>query len=255
MTEPFSTDFSTDATAHLALLRRARAWFSGTLGAQLLQQEQRLLSEELPHLLGNYLVHFGPSPQNLSLDEAQKRFCVHLGSDLPEVDVVCDERAWPLLDHGADAVIVQHGLDFCLSPHSLLREAARCVRPGGQLWIIGLNPWSAWGLRHYFARDALREARCISASRVVDWLRLLGFALEKRRLGCYCPPLSGTLWQSKKEALERFSTRVPLFGGGFYLLIARKIVVGLRPLPKPKRAAAQKLVPLPTLNHETDRKD
>jgi len=48
---------------------------------------------------------------------------------------------------------------------------------------------------------------------------------------------------------------LPLFGGGFYLLMARKIVVGLRPLPKPRRAAASKLVPLPTLNNETDRND
>ncbi len=36
----------------------------------------------------------------------------------------------------------------------------------------------------------LRKARCISPSRVADWLNLLGFALEKRRFGCYRPPLA-----------------------------------------------------------------
>jgi len=255
MSESSSTEFPADEAMRLALVRSARTWLATTLGQQLLQQERLLLAEELPRLVGNYLAHYGPSPERVSEDGVTPRFRVHLGADLPGVDVVCAEQAWPLLDHAADAVILQHGLDFCLSPHSLLREAARCVRPGGQLWIIGLNPWSAWGLRHWFARDALRDARCISASRVTDWLGLLGFALEKRRFGCYCPPLSNALWQSKSQTLERLGARLSLFGGGFYLLMARKIVVGLRPLPKLKRAAVGKLVPIATLNNETDRND
>jgi len=254
MTEPSPTEFPADEAMRLELVRRARTWLASTLGQQLLQQERLLLAEELPRLLGSYLVHYGPSPEAASAADSSL-FRVHLGANLPGVDVVCEEQAWPVLDHGVDAVLLQHGLDFCLSPHSLLREAARCVRPGGQLWIIGLNPWSAWGVRHWFARDALRDARCIGASRVADWLGLLGFALEKRRFGCYCPPLSAPLWQPKKDAWERSLVRLPLFGGGFYLLVARKIVVGLRPLPKQKRAAASKLVAIPTLNNETDRND
>jgi len=254
MTEPSPTEFPADEAMRLELVRRARTWLASTLGQQLLQQERLLLAEELPRLIGSYLVHYGPSPEVASATDSPL-FRVHLGADLAGVDVVCEEQAWPVLDHGADAVLLQHGLDFCLSPHSLLREAARCVRPGGQLWIIGLNPWSAWGVRHWFARDALRDARCIGASRVADWLGLLGFALEKRRFGCYCPPLSAPLWQSKKDAWERSLARLPLFGGGFYLLVARKIVVGLRPLPKQRRATAHKLVAIPSLNSETDRND
>jgi len=255
MTESRHRELPADEMARQQLLRRARSWLEGTLGQQLLQQEQIVLAEELPRLLGHYWLHSGPLPQPASSDGAEKRFCAYLGADLPGVDVVCEEQAWPLRDHAVDAVIVQHGLDFCLSPHALLREAARCVRPGGQLWIIGIHPWSAWGLRHWFARDAFRDARCIGAAKVADWLRLLGFALEKRRFGCHCPPLGGALWQSRKPALERSLTRLPLFGAGFYLLMARKIGVGLRPLAKPGRTPAGKLVPLARLHHETDRSD
>ena len=142
-------------------------------------------------------------------------------------------------------LVLQHGLDFCLSPHGLLREAASSVRPGGHLLIVGINPWSSWGLRHVFAKDALRKARCISPSRVADWLNLLGFALEKRRFGCYRPPLASKAWQSRFSGWERKAGSWQLAGGGFYVLVARKMVVGLRPVNPSRREPMGKLIPLP----------
>jgi SAM-dependent methyltransferase len=161
------------------------------------------------------------------------------------VEIACEEQAWPLGEHAADVVVLQHGLDFSLSPHGLLREAARSVRPGGHLLIVGINPWSAWGLRHLLARDALRQARCIAPARVSDWLHLLGFALEKRRFGCYRPPLAANRWQSRLAGLEPLGNAWQMPGGGFYLLVARKLVVGLRPLRQAPRASMGKLLPMP----------
>ncbi len=126
-----------------------------------------------------------------------------------------------------------------------MREAASSVRPGGHLLIIGINPWSTWGVRHVFARDALRKARCISSSRVADWLNLLGFALEKRRFGCYRPPLASAGWQSRLIGLESLGEGRQSPGGGFYLLVARKLVVGLRPVRPVRRDPIGKLIPLP----------
>lgn len=142
-------------------------------------------------------------------------------------------------------VVLQHGLDFCLSPHGLLREAASSVRPGGHLLIVGINPWSTWGLRHVFAKDALSKARCISPSRVADWLNLLGFALEKRRFGCYRPPLASPAWQRRLSGWEHKAGNWQLAGGGFYILVARKMVVGLRPVNPLRREPMGKLIPLP----------
>ncbi|EIK96317.1 hypothetical protein PMM47T1_11931 [Pseudomonas sp. M47T1] len=228
----------------LELIGQARDWFEGPLGQFLLKEEQTLLEEELGRFFGGYLVHYGPSAQ-VPPQAPQVQRNVRLGAPLPGVEIVCEEQAWPLSEHAADVVVLQHGLDFSLSPHGLLREAASAVRPGGHLIIVGINPWSAWGLRRAFAHDALRKARCFSASRVGDWLNLLGFALEKRRFGCYRPPLASPAWQARLAGWERRAGRWQSAGGGFYILVARKLVVGLRPLRQVRREPMGKLIPLP----------
>jgi len=228
----------------LSLIDQASLWFEGPLGQQLLAQEQRVLSEELSRCFGSYLVHNGPfggapvEPQNIKRS-------VRLGAPLPGVEIQCEEQAWPLGEHAADVVVLQHALDFSLSPHGLLREAARGVRPGGHLLIVGINPWSAWGMRHLVSREALRQARCIRPSRVGDWLNLLGFALEKHRFGCYCPPLSSNEWQARLSRLETLGQRLQAPTGGFYLLVARKLMIGLRPLRQQRRERMGQLLPMP----------
>src|SRR3990167_6348418 len=95
------------------------------------------------------------------------------------------------------------------------------------------------------AREALRQARCIAPNRVSDWLHLLGFALEKRRFGCYRPPLASTAWQARLAPLEAWGDAWQSPGGGFYLLVARKLVIGLRPSRQTQRVSMGKLVPMP----------
>lgn len=228
----------------LELIAQAREWLAGPIGGMMLAEEQQLLTDELERYFGGYLVHYGPHAE-LPASTGNIQRGVRLGPPLPGVEIACDEAAWPLGEHAADVVLLQHGLDFCLSPHRLLREAARSVRPGGHLLVVGVNPWSAWGIRHYFARDALRRARCISPTRVCDWLNLLGFALEKRRYGCYRPPLASAAWQARLARMETWGPVLQGSGAGFYLLVARKLVVGLRPLRQVRREPRGQLVPLP----------
>ncbi|WP_455230800.1 methyltransferase domain-containing protein [Geopseudomonas aromaticivorans] len=232
------------ASDWLALQREAQAWFAGPLGRLLLDSQQALLEQQLGSHFGSFLLHYGFPGEDLP-PQRQITHYVRLGPPLPGVEIVCEEWAWPVLEHAADLVVLQNALDFAASPHQLLREAARCVRPGGHLLIVGIHPWSLWGARHLLASDALAQARCISPARLADWLHLLGFALEKRRFGCYCPPLSSQRWQARLGAIAPWAERLQLPGGGFYLLAARKLVAGLRPLPQPRRAAVALLRPVP----------
>ena len=226
------------------LIAMARDWFEGPQGQLMLREGQRLLDDELSRYFGGFSIHYGPCAEP-SPGASRIQRNVRLGAPFPGVDIVCEEQAWPLGEHAADLIVLQHGLDFSLSPHGLLREAAQAVRPGGHVLIVGINPWSAWGAGHLFARGALRRARCIAPSRVVDWMGLLGFALEKRRFGCYRPPLASAAWQHRLAGWERTAGGWQCAGGGVYLLVARKMVSGLRPLCRPRREPMGKLLPLP----------
>lgn len=236
--------FDSAAGLWQARQRDVHAWFAGPLGSLLLDSQQTLLEQQFGSHFGSFLLHYGFSAGEPPA-QGQITHCVRLGPPLPGVEIVCEEGAWPVLEHAADVVLLQHALDFAVSPHQLLREAARCVRPGGHLLVIGIHPWSLWGLRHFLTGDALAQARCISPTRLGDWLHLLGFALEKRRFGCYCPPLSSQRWQTRLGVIEPWAQSLQLPGGGFYLLAARKLVAGLRPLPQPRRATVTPLRPVP----------
>jgi hypothetical protein len=112
----------------LELISLAREWFNGPLGQLMLKEEEKLLKKSwalLRRLSGALRAGAEPPPA----PQVQRN--VRLGAPLPGVEIVCEEQAWPLSEHAADVVVLQHGLDFCLSPHGLLREAASaCARAG-----------------------------------------------------------------------------------------------------------------------------
>ena len=228
----------------LALMTQASDWFCGPLGQQLLQQERKILSEALTCCFGSYLVHYAPFVDTPLAFEQIGR-CVRMGPPFPGVEVHCLEQAWPLGENAADAVVLQHALDFSLSPYALLREAARSVRPGGHLFIVGINPWSLWRLRSVLSSGAFHRATCVSPARVTEWLNVLGFGLERRRYGCYCPPLASAQWQTRLARLETLGQYSKLPLGGVYVLTVRKLMVGLRPLRKNRRERMGQLIPLP----------
>lgn len=226
------------------LAEQIQQWMSQPLGQLLLEQEQQLLAQTLPRYFGAVCLHYGFQQQALPASDKIQRF-YRIGPGVAGASVQCAGQAWPFCESAADLVVIQHGLEFAECPHALLREAAFSVRPGGHLLITGLNPWSLWGASGVFSHEVLGQAKPISVERLSDWLSLLGFALEGRRFGCYRPPLAAGRWPQRFTWLEPIGQRWQIPFGGFYLLRARKMVLGMRPPLLQPQARLGQLLPMP----------
>lgn len=145
----------------------------------------------------------------------------------------CDLLDLPFEAQSVDLLVMPHTLEFTRDPHRLLREAERVLMPEGQLVILGFNSLSLWGARQAFGKMAGRPfvpaaQDLIAFTRIKDWLKLLGFELERGRFGCYRPPLAHENWLTRFAFMEAAGDRWwPIFGAA-YMVTAVKRVRGMR---------------------------
>ena len=147
--------------------------------------------------------------------------------------VWCDLLDLPFEAQSVDLLVMPHTLEFTRDPHRLLREAERVLMPEGRLVILGFNSLSLWGARQSFGKMAGRPFvpaahDLIAFTRIKDWIKLLGFELERGRFGCYRPPLDRENWLTRFAFMEAAGDRWwPIFGAA-YMVTAVKRVRGMR---------------------------
>ncbi|PRX30255.1 methyltransferase family protein [Paraburkholderia sp. BL18I3N2] len=170
--------------------------------------------------------------------------------------VWCDLLDLPFEAQSVDLIVMPHTLEFTSDPHRLLREAERVLMPEGQLIILGFNSLSLWGARQSVGKMTGRPfvpaaVDLIAFTRLKDWIKLLGFDLERGRFGCYRPPLGSEQWLARYGFMEAAGDRWwPIFGAT-YMIKAIKRVRGMRlvgPLKVKKPVLAAGLAPAATPN-------
>ncbi|MDE1183716.1 class I SAM-dependent methyltransferase [Paraburkholderia sp.] len=170
--------------------------------------------------------------------------------------VWCDLLELPFEAQSVDLIVMPHTLEFTRDPHRLLREAERVLMPEGQLIIMGFNSLSLWGARQSVGKMTGRPFvpaahDLIAFTRLKDWIKLLGFDLERGRFGCYRPPLASDQWFARYNFMEAAGDRWwPIFGAT-YMVKAIKRVRGMRlvgPLKVKKPVLAAGLAPAATPN-------
>jgi SAM-dependent methyltransferase len=168
----------------------------------------------------------------------------------------CDLLDLPFEAQSVDLLVMPHTLEFTSDPHRLLREAERVLVPEGQLIILGFNSLSLWGVRQSVGKMTGRPfvpsaIDLIAFTRLKDWIKLLGFDLERGRFGCYRPPLASDQWLARYGFMEAAGDRWwPIFGAT-YMIKAIKRVPGMRlvgPLKVKKPVLAAGLAPAATPN-------
>ena len=221
-------------------------WFDSPLGRSLQAHEAHHLRIVLPNLYGTVVAQLGRigeldlmdaciAPTRILLDD-------HGGPGACQVRSVPEEL--PLDTKSTDVVLLPHALDFCDDPHQVLREVSRVLRPEGHVVILGFNPMSPWGLRRLVARRPRAAPWCgnfFRLARIKDWLALLDFETTHGTMLYYRPPLCNEGCMQRLHFLDKIGDRWWPMMAGVYLVVAKKRVVGVTPLPlswKTKRAIA-----------------
>jgi len=214
-----------------------KAWFDSVLGKELLSAEQAVVDRIVPTLFGMHLAQFSVDPRVKLYDKSPVTHCfsiipsTELGVD--ENNLVAENKEIPLAHESVDVVLLHHALDFTDSPHQVLREASRILRPGGHVVIVGFNPLSLWGLYKHFSRKKQLPPWCahfISHRRLSDWLQLLHLTELRHISGYDCQSLEKPTMRSRLACVRNTMKRSPAENGAFSVMLARKDIAGTTPL-------------------------
>jgi len=221
-----------------------RAWFSEGLGSELLEAEQRMIDRLLPGLYGCHLLQVGIDPLldlTSQSDVPHKVILYHsLMLGMPQSSIVALSSELPVETNSVDVVLLHHALDYTSSPHQVLREAARVLRPGGHLLIINFNPASLWGVSRLMTRERFRsiwqKAHFISHHRVQDWIHLLELTELRSMSDYFLPPYESTSWRKRFSILQPFGRKSLPGAGAFNAILVRKEVGGMTRIQEKRRS-------------------
>lgn len=227
-------------------------WAATPLGAYLLEHELHMLHSRLPRLPGSTLLWLGypggcfdnslcmQRERTLVLNDAAAAKAT-LGDKFTSY-LSASATALPLASASHHAIVVQHAFDQSADVHEAVREAARVMCLGGQIIVVGFNPFSLWGLRRRLSwRWAVSpwRGRLVSLGRMQDWLQLLGFRILETSYSVYRPPLGAPRAAAAPE--HRLGAGLPV--GGIYVMHARKEGPAFNVIRPTRQVARPRLVP------------
>ena len=223
----------------LALRDKLSIWFRSPLGKVVFSSEKEQLENILPDLFGYHILQFGYAAELDFLNSSRISNKTVLFLEDSEIDknvnmsIRTIAEDLPINMDSVDVVLLPHILEYSKDTHKLLREIERVLIPEGYAVIIGINPFSLWGLWHMLFcwwNKMPWSGHLISVSRMKDWLSLLDFEIEKVKYFFFSPPVSNVKLLKKFIPLERLGRHCyPIFGG-LYIVVAKKRIAPLTPI-------------------------
>jgi SAM-dependent methyltransferase len=230
-------------------------WLATAQGNYVLGWELAQFDSAVDDVFGYRAVQVG-LPEVDFLRQSRIRFRFSLALE-PGAAVAADPLQLPLESQSVDLLALPHVLEFHGSPHAVLREAERVLRPEGHIVISGFNTASLWRLRQLvpFLSKSIApwDAHFIGLLRLRDWLRVLGFELNGGKFGCYVPPFASKVWLERFAFMDKAGARWWPVLGGVYVVRAVKRVSGLRlvtPAWRQERARRRALSPVTQRTHK-----
>ena len=207
---------------------RAVRWFYSEAGQTYLAVEQTAIDQQLKHIHGVHLAQLGILDQAELYSASQVAHCFSLATrELVGADHACVTalHSLPLEQNSVDCVLIHHALEFAEDPHAILREAARVVRPEGQIIVAMFNPWSLFAIQHKLAwrfRKAAWRSRSPGGHKLSDWLRLLDFSVQSVDHCWHLPVVRNASLAKRLLRYERPLHKLTSPFGASVLIVAKK---------------------------------
>ncbi len=208
-------------------------WFATAAGHELARAETRWLSRRLAGLYARRVLQIGAYGGGCCpavFGDARQ----WIMDDWPggPIDLRADAKVIPMASASVDVVILVHQLEFADYPHQVIREAARVLAPEGHMLVLNFNPLSLWGLGKLVQRSRGQAPWCgqyFTATRLADWMLLLGLTPTMRDSIAPLPPTLHCWWQRVRGPRLGYSD--PLgpalrWCGGVNLMMGQKRVNG-----------------------------
>jgi SAM-dependent methyltransferase len=217
-------------------------WLRGASGQYLLGWEQSIVDDRVSDIFGFNAFQCGtPELDGLRANRMPLRRLVlsaqygALADSFSQAKPVLTDQfeALPFESQSVDLLILPHVLEFSADPHQLLREAERVLRPEGRVIVLGLNPFSLWGARHFlttwwFKPKLPPHTKMVPLSQLRDWFKLLEIEFDRTSFGCYRPLSASAKGLSRTGFLESLGDRFWPVCGAVYCVSAVKRVAGMR---------------------------
>lgn len=228
-----------------------KQWYQSPKGRLLYQQETQLVQKAVENLFGYYLVQLGCTAEHEwlhhsrihnrvvmddALDESvMQEWDDELHHNTPKAQhiqwVKMDLDFLPLGRESVDVMLLPHTLETVTDPYYLLRQVDNALLSEGHLVITGFNPIACGVMKSRFGgqRKDFAKAKLVRARRVMEWLKVLGYAIELVQystISCYQGTTSGDSINGWRM-LERLETGLNRMGwqfGNIYCIVARKQV-------------------------------
>lgn len=216
--------------------RALEAWFHGPQGFRLAQAFLNELNSLSTLLKGDSMIQLGSCGRNLWLSGMafKKRWVVSPGLYPAKSAIFSYLDMLPFENESLDCVLAPLTLESSDDYHALIDEMDRVLKPFGYMVILGVNPWSFWGLAM-----RLNGVDCFGGQSVFlrSSLSVRSRLLTKGYRQClvhgfyYIPPVFRQKTISKLEFLNEMGKMLWPYPSGFYYLIARKYDEGMMLVP------------------------
>jgi len=156
--------------------------------------------------------------------------------------VLVDDTDLPLIDEGADRILLVHMLEWSENPRELLRELWRVLSPNGRLLLVVPNRRGLWAR---VDTTPFGYGSPFSRRQLAKLLRESMFSPEEWEYALYMPPFAWRILLRWPRFWERLGLILwPTFSG-VIVVEATKQVYAAVPVREMSRKMRRRIVPVP----------